>query len=172
MPEPIISFRRLQRADFPLLQNWLAAPHVATWWNEHFDLSSLEARYGPGIDGREPIYVYLIECAGVPIGWIQWYRWRGFPEHAKRLGADASSAGLDLAIGEIRMTGRGVGPVVIREFGTKYIFVNSDVSAIVADPATSNLRSVRAFQKAGYKFVKTVRLADEAFERQVVRLDR
>jgi hypothetical protein len=43
---------------------------VAVWWNENFDLASLEAKYGPGIDGSEPIHVYLIQFEGVPIGWI------------------------------------------------------------------------------------------------------
>jgi hypothetical protein len=33
------------------------------------------------------------------------------------------------------MTGRGLGPFVIREFGTRYIFVNADINGIVADPA-------------------------------------
>lgn len=65
-----ISFRQIGRSDFPLLQKWLAAHHVAVWWNENFDLASLEAKYGPGIDGSEPIHVYLIQFEGVPIGWI------------------------------------------------------------------------------------------------------
>jgi aminoglycoside 6'-N-acetyltransferase len=167
-----ISFRPIGRSNFPLLQKWLAAPHVAVWWNEPFDLASLEAKYGPRIDGTEPIHVYLIQLEGVPIGWVQWYRWRDFPKHAIRLGADHNSAGIDLAIGEIKMTGRGLGPAVIREFGTNYIFVNRDLSAIVADPAVNNLNSIRAFKKAGFSVVSTVQLVDEAFERHVVRLDR
>lgn len=105
----VVTFRPLQRSDLPLLQKWLAAPHVAVWWNERFDMSSLEAKYGPAIDGSEPVHVYVVEHRGAQIGWIQWYRWRDFPEHANRLGADASSAGIDLAIGEIEMTGRGLG---------------------------------------------------------------
>lgn len=118
------------------------------------------------------MYVYVAEHQGDPIGWIQWYRWRDFPEHANRLRADGDSAGLDLAIGEIEKTGRGLGAVLIREFGTNYIFVNRDITAIVADPATANLRSVNAFRAAGYNIVRTVRLPDEAFERHVVRLGR
>jgi len=154
------------------MQRWLAAPHVAVWWNEPFDLASLEAKYGPRIDGSEPVYVYVIQFGGVPIGWIQWYRWRDFPEHAIRLGADDRSAGIDLAIGEVEMTGRGLGPAVIREFGTNYIFVNSDLGSIVADPSVRNLHSVSAFKKAGFSVASTVQLVDEAFERLVVRLDR
>ena len=131
------------------LHKWLVAPHVAVWWNEPFDLVSLEARYGPRIDGSEPIHVYLTQFEGAPIGWIQWYRWRDFPEHAIQLGADYGSAGIDLAIGEFKMTGRGLGPAVIREFGTNYIFVHRDLDAIIADPSVSNLNSVSAFKKAG-----------------------
>ena len=170
--QSIISFRVLERSDFPLLQTWLAAPHVAVWWNERFDLASLEAKYGPAIDGSEPIHVHVILRAGVAIGWIQWYRWRDFPEHAIQVGADPATAGIDLAIGEVEMTGRGLGPAVIREFGTNYIFSNGDVAAIVADPSASNKRSVSAFRKAGFNIVDTVRLGGEAFERHVVRLDR
>ena len=170
--QSIISFRRLGCTDFPLLQKWLAAPHVGDWWNERFDLASLEAKYGPAIDGSEPIHVHVIQRAGVPIGWIQWYRWRDFPEHAIQVGADHMSAGIDLAIGEVEQTGRGLGPAVIRQFGTNYIFINDDIGAIVADPSASNRRSVSAFRKAGFNIVDTVRLVDEAFERHVVRWDR
>jgi aminoglycoside 6'-N-acetyltransferase len=167
-----ISFRPIGRSDFPLLQKWLAAPHVAVWWNEPFDLASLEAKYGPRIDGSEAIHVYFIQFEDVPIGWIQWYRWRDFPKHAIRLGADHRSAGMDLAIGEIAMTGRELGPAVIREFGTNFIFANGDLDAIVVDPSVSNLNSVSAFKKAGFNIVSTVQFVDEAFERNVVRLDR
>lgn len=135
-------------------------------------MPSIEAKYGPGIDGTEPVHVYVIERGTALIGWIQWYRWRDYPEHANQLGSDASSAGMDLAIGEIEMIGRGLGPLIIREFTTHYIFVDEDVNAIVADPATNNLRSIGAFKKAGFSIVKTVRLDNESFDRQVVRLDR
>ena len=47
-----ISFRPLCRSDFPLLQKWLSAPHVAAWWNESADLASIEAKYGPRDEGR------------------------------------------------------------------------------------------------------------------------
>ena len=47
-----ISFRPLERCDFPLIQEWLAAPHVAVWWNEQYDLASVEAKYGPRVRRR------------------------------------------------------------------------------------------------------------------------
>jgi aminoglycoside 6'-N-acetyltransferase len=167
-----LSFRPLRRADFLLLQKWLAAPHVAAWWNDPFDLPSLEAKYGPRIDGTEAVYVYVIQHNSAPIGWIQWYRWSDYPQHATQLGADSSAAGIDLAIGEFDKTGLGLGPSAIRDFVRNFVFVNSDVSSVVTDPAETNQRSVGAFKKAGFMPVRLIRLAEEDFARQVVRLDR
>ena len=166
-----ISFRPLQRSDFPLLQEWLAAPHVAVWWNERPDPASVEAKYGPRVDGSEPTHVFVIERQGRPVGWIQWYLWADYPEHARQLGAIPSSAGMDLAIGEAAMTGFGLGPVAIRE-AARLIFSDDAVSAVVTDPEENNLRSLRAFEKAGFRAVRTVQLAGEDCKRQVMRLDR
>jgi len=167
-----ISFRPLERSDFPLLQEWLAAPHVGVWWKERLDLASVEAKYGPRVDGTEPTHVFVVEQEGRPIGWIQWYLWADYPEHARQLGAAPSSAGIDLAIGEVKMTGLGLGPVAIREFTKQFVFVNRAVCAVVADPEESNLRSLRAFKKAGFRVVKIVQHAGEDSKRQVLRLDR
>jgi aminoglycoside 6'-N-acetyltransferase len=167
-----ISFRPLERSDFRLLQEWLAAPHVAAWWNEHPDPASVEAKYGPRIDGAEPTHMFMVEYEGRPIGWIQWYLWADYPEHARKLGAEPHSAGIDLAIGDAEMTGLGLGPVTIREFLKQFVFTNPAVCAVITDPDESNLRSVRAFEKAGFKVVKTVQPDGERSKRQIVRLDR
>lgn len=107
-----ISFRSLNRTDLPLLQEWLSAPHVAAWWNDRTDSASIEAKYGSRIDCGHPTHVFVIEYAQRPIGWIQWYLWADYPEHAQQLGAEPASAGIDLAIGEANMTSLGLGPVI------------------------------------------------------------
>jgi aminoglycoside 6'-N-acetyltransferase len=113
-----LSFRPLVRSDFPLLQEWLSAIHVGVWWHERLDLAGVAARYGPRVDGAEP-HVFVIEDGGRPVGWIQWYLWSDYPEHALQLGAELTSAGIDLAIGELVMTGLGLGPIAICEFPGK-----------------------------------------------------
>jgi len=163
-----ISFRPLQRSDFVLLQHWLSAPHVAAWWNERVDLASIEARYGPRVDGIDPTHVFVVECDAKPIGWIQWYLWSDFPEHARQLGAGLSAAGIDLAIGESVMTGLGLGPVTIREFLRQFVLVNPAVRTIITDPEENNLRSLRAFKKVGFKPMRTVQLVGEHSNRQVM----
>jgi len=167
-----ISFRPLRRSDFPLLQEWLSTPHVAAWWNEVLDLASIEAKYGPRVDGAEPTHVFVIEEVGRPIGWIQWYLWSDYPEHARQLGVEPASAGIDLAIGEHAMTGLGLGPVAIREFLRLIVFADPKVVAVITDPEERNLRSLRAFKKAGFKVANMIQLAGESCKRQVVRMDR
>lgn len=167
-----ISFRPLGRSDFPLLQAWLSAPHVAAWWNELLDPAGIEAKYGRRVDGSEPVHVFVIEQSGRPIGWIQWYLWSDYPEHALQLGAEPTSAGIDLAIGELAMTGLGVGPAAIREFLRRIVFANPGVTAVVTDPEERNFRSLRAFEKAGFQVVNRIQLAGEDCRRQVVRMDR
>jgi aminoglycoside 6'-N-acetyltransferase len=167
-----ISFRPLKRNDFPLLQKWLSAPHVAAWWKQRSDLPGLEANFGPAVDAAEPMHVFVIEQEGRPVGWIQWYRWSDYPDHAGQLGAKPTEAGIDLAIGEVNMTGLGLGPIIIREFVTQVVFSNPKVRAVVSDPQESNLRSLRAFEKAGFTVVRTIQLTGEECRRQVVRLDR
>jgi len=53
------SFRRLTRADFPLLAGWLAEPHVARWWNHDVDPEALERDFGASADGAE-IYPWAV----------------------------------------------------------------------------------------------------------------
>jgi aminoglycoside 6'-N-acetyltransferase len=165
-------FRPLRRCDFPLLQEWFSASHVAVWWRESGDLMSVNAKYGPRVDGGEPTHVFIIGYHERPIGWIQWYLWSDYPEHAGQLDAEPDSAGIDLAIGERAMTGLGLGPIVITDFLKQSVFANPRVNSVITDPEETNLRSLRTFEKTGFRVMKTVQLAGENFKRRVVRIDR
>jgi aminoglycoside 6'-N-acetyltransferase len=166
-----VSFRPLGRCDFPLLQWWLAEPHVKAWWGAPLDLAAVHAHYGPRVDGIEPTHVFVIEHDGRPVGWIQWYRWSDYGEHALQLETEPDSAGIDLAIGEQEMTGLGLGPSAINEFLKEIVFVDPGISAVITDPHEDDLRSLRAFEKAGFSTTKTVQIRGESFRRRVVRLD-
>ncbi len=124
------------------------------------------------LDGAEPTHVFVIEQGGRPVGFIQWYRWSDYPEHARQLSAELTAAGIDLAIGELEMTELGLGPIAIREFLRQIVFANPSISAVVTDPEEGNVRSLRAFKKAGFAVANTVQLLGENFKRRVVRMDR
>jgi aminoglycoside 6'-N-acetyltransferase len=163
-----ISFRPLGRADSRLLQEWLCAPHVAAWWHESLDLAKVDAKYGPRVDGAEPTHVFVIGHRGRPIGWIQWYLWSDYPAHALKLSVQLTAAGIDLAIGELALTGLGLGPAAIRKFLRQVVFADPGVSAVITDPEEGNHRSLRAFQKAGFTVTNTVQLAGESCKRLVL----
>ena len=167
-----ISFRPLSRSDFTLLRRWLGEPHVVAWWHEPLDLRGIEAKYGPRIDGVEPTHVFVIEYHQQPVGWIQWYRWSNYHEHARQLGAEPESAGIDLAIGEKELIGMGLGSIGIRQFLEQTVFIDPTIRAILIDPEEGNLRSLNAFKKAGFTTTKTVKLPKENFNRCVMHLSR
>lgn len=148
--DPDLAFPALRLEDCRLLERWLAEPHVATWWRDPSDRAAVEAKYGPRIEGTEPSHVHVILHRGEPIGWIQWYRWADYPEHAARLGAGPTEAGVDLAIGDPALVGRGIGTRVLCEFVDQVVFADPAITGCVSDPDPANLRSVRAFVKAGF----------------------
>lgn len=167
-----LAFRPLLRTDLVLLRDWLSQPHIDAWWHEALDLAGVHATYGPRIDGIEPTHVFIIECEEQPIGWIQWYRWVDYPEHAARIGAGPASAGIDLAIGEASLLDLGIGSRAIRGFLERVVFTDPTIEACFSDPEARNGRSVRAFEKAGFTVVRTVQLAGEPAPRRIVRCGR
>lgn len=167
-----LRFRPLRHDDLPQLVRWLAEPHVEEWWHERLDLEAARAKYAPRIEGREPCHVFVIVREGRAIGWIQWYRWADYPEHAARLGATVSEAGIDLAIGDREHVGRGVGSRAIRAFVEQIVFADTAITGCVSDPEEANVRSVRAFEKAGFVVTRTTVLAGEATPRCVMRRPR
>ncbi len=163
-----VSFRPLRRDDLARLERWLSEPHVDEWWHQPLDAAGVLAKYTPRIDGTEPTHVFVIEHAGAAIGWIQWYRWADYPAHAAKLGAGPTTAGVDLAIGEPALVGRGLGSGALALFVERIVFADPAVTACISDPEARNLRSVRAFEKAGFVVVRTEVVSGEHVPRCIV----
>ncbi len=172
----MITFRTLTRSDLPTLQRWLNTPHVYEWWGRHVGPGALggtgpnaataaqvEEKYGSIIDHGGTTHRFIIEHDSVPIGLIQWYHLSDFPDYARAIGEDAAApgVGLDLLIGEPEALGRGLGTRAISQFVTSVVFPHSKTDRIVVGPAATNARSVRAFEKAGFRHARVVTLPDE-----------
>jgi aminoglycoside 6'-N-acetyltransferase len=148
-----LSFRPLERSDFPRLVEWLGAPHVATWWRAQNDLPAIEAKYGPRVDRLEPTEVFVVEADGEPIGMIQRYRIRDYPEweYAMRAATIPTDAvGIDYLIGLPTLVGQGVGPEIIGQFVDDTSRQLPDASAIAVSVQQANRQSWRALEKAGF----------------------
>lgn len=168
---PAIAFRPLTRADLPRLTDWLNRPHVAEWWRDEprpdgtdpppMTPEQTEAEYGPDIDAGGPGHEYVILVDGTAVGMIQWYRLADFPEHAAAIGETAGdAAAVDILIADLAFVGHGVGSRVIARFVADVV-LPTGVDRVVAGPAVGNARSIGAFSRAGFVWVRDAVVPDE-----------
>jgi aminoglycoside 6'-N-acetyltransferase len=151
--------------DFPLARRWLLEPHVRRWWHD----DPKEADYPEGtlrdwaqaIRGEDPTDMFLIQIDGRPIGVLQSYRVQDYPDYVAELGELAeTAASLDLFIGEPGLVGMGHGPALIREFLLRLAFERYGVSYCVIGPARANVAAIRAYEKAGFRYLRDYREPD------------
>jgi aminoglycoside 6'-N-acetyltransferase len=142
MTSPAYQFRPFAEADFPMIREWLAQPHVIEWWgdaDEQFALAS-------GDLAEPAMEQFIVSADGRPFGYLQCYRltaWnQGFGAHPEE------TRGIDQFIAEVDMVGRGHGSAMIRQFVDR-LFENG-VPRVVTDPDLDNPRAIRAYEKAGF----------------------
>jgi aminoglycoside 6'-N-acetyltransferase len=148
-----ISFRALRRDDLPLLAGWLARAHVQKWWREESDIATVEAAYGPLIDGTDATEAFVAVRDGQPIGYIQRYRLDDNPEWQQAIFSavgETNAAGIDYLIGDERLTGQGLGRRLISDFVDDSWQRYPDIAAIVVAVHQDNRASWRALEGAGF----------------------
>ncbi|QGN59471.1 GNAT family N-acetyltransferase [Nostocoides sp. HKS02] len=152
-----MTFRRLTRADFPLLAAWLASPPVARWWHHEWTAEALERDFGPTVDGVEPGEDWLAMLDGEPFGLVQRSRVAAYAENL----ADFSSltevpegaATLDYLVGDPTRLGQGLGSAMISAMVERTWQDLPDTPAILVSVVAANLASWRAVEKAGFRRV-------------------
>lgn len=141
-------FRDVVREDFPLLAKWLAEPHIAKWWGEADEELESIAESMTSIETRPMI----VELEGRPIAYLQYYDphlEEGHPYQDQPKG----TLGIDISIGPPDLVGIGHGSAIIRQFVAD-LFAGG-AKRIVIDPDPENLAAIRAYEKAGFRFVDT-----------------
>ena len=158
-----ISFKRLQLDDLQLIHKWLNEPHVHEWYEKDKEntLEEVKASFGPEISGEKPTVGYLISYENNPIGYIQYCKVNDYPEYGPYLGYDDNTANVDLFIGDIKFTGKGLGSMILRKFIKEILFTKDDIMTCLIDPEPTNIRAIKSYEKAGFKYVKTVQIPVE-----------
>jgi RimJ/RimL family protein N-acetyltransferase len=113
------------------------------------------AEYRIAMRGEDPTDLFLIELDGRPIGQLQSYLIDDHPEYAAMVALDRPAFGIDLFIGEPELVGKGHGPALIRAFLRDVAFPRYGVDLCVIGPTRSNAAAIRAYEKAGFRFLKT-----------------
>jgi aminoglycoside 6'-N-acetyltransferase len=133
----------MSAGDLPTIRRWLEMPHVREWWHdpaEQFELVS-------GDLGHPDMTQFIVAADGREFAYLQCYNlsaWNsGFGPQPD------GTRGLDQFIGEADMIGCGHGSAFVRAFADQLL--TSGTPRVVTDPDPSNIRAVRAYEKAGFR---------------------
>lgn len=146
-----IRFAPATPADFPILRRWLESPQVREWWGEP---DTALGKIQEMVEGRDTTRPFVFSCDGEPAGFVQCWSvgdeidGGNAPEAPWLLDLPKDAVGVDLFIGEPEQLGHGIGTATMRAFLSR-LFAE-DVTTVVIDPDETNLRAVRAYEKAGF----------------------
>lgn len=146
-----VELRPLAEGDLDAVCGWLRRPHVARWWPPDLDLTAEREKFRRRIRGEDPTHMLVIEVAGRPVGWCQWYRWGDEPDAAD-YGATSADFGIDYAIGEPSAIGRGIGTrmvaVLIGQVRSRH-----PTAGFLVDVDPANRASQRVLEHNGFALV-------------------
>lgn len=161
MKKNTINFRPLDFSDIPLIHQWFNLPHVQQYyslrdWTEHEVLNKL----CPYILGTKSVSGFIILFDEIPIGYLQFYKVKDYPWPNQNLAQEIvdSSAGMDLFLGNIDMTGKGFGGKIIQAFINHKIW--PEFQYCIVDPDVNNESALRCYEKLNFKEHTTVETED------------
>jgi len=143
----LIAFRPLHEKDAGLLLIWMSSPHVQPWWSYEGSSPEDEVEEALGFIGSDEGAAFIIELNKRPIGYIQYYACG--PDTFYFSDQPEGTLGLDMFIGDVSLTGEGLGPQILRQFGDDLLAKGA--SRLVIDPDAANVRAISAYTKAGFE---------------------
>ena len=128
----------MDAADLDLLAGWFGDPDfIDHWADTPLTRQQVAAKY---IGRRRPdVESFIVLAGGTPIGYTQYWR------------AGATEGGIDLIL-EPRRRGRGYGPDAADALA-RHLLHQLRWTRVTADPAATNVRAVRGWEKAGFRRV-------------------
>jgi aminoglycoside 6'-N-acetyltransferase len=146
-------FRPMSAADLPVVRRWLETPEVVRWWgnpDEQFGLVS-------GDLDEPAMEQFIVSKDDRPFAYLQCYDPAVWP--VESFGAQpAGVRGIDQFIGEPDMIARGHGSAFIRTFIDGLLAAGTP--RVLTDPDPSNIRAIRAYEKAGFRKDRVVDTPD------------
>jgi aminoglycoside 6'-N-acetyltransferase len=141
---PPYTFKPVTQSDLPLLEVWLQAPEIVTWWGDPVEQAELLRA-----DIHEPrMQMELVLFKGRPFAYLQSYEVHAWPQpHLDHL--PIGSRAIDTFIGDDAMIGRGHGSAYLRNMALRLQVEGAPMIAI--DPTEANLRAIRAYKNAGFR---------------------
>lgn len=152
--DPPIGFVPVAPNHYPLLRQWLEAPHMREWWGDpETELGHIRNM----VEGRDTTRPFLIIFDNEPVGYIQYWfighhqneQW--IKDHPWLMELPSETIGVDLSIGAPGRLSQGIGSAALAAFVRK--LRDEGHRTIIIDPDPANERAVRAYTKAGFRAV-------------------
>jgi aminoglycoside 6'-N-acetyltransferase len=164
---PGLRLRALEEADVPILARWRSDPKVMESYavyrgkvperevRKEF-LSQGWKRARDRATGRFLEYrACVADMDGRPFAFVQYHRLRTTDAELVGYRREERSYEMDLFIGDLTQRGKGLGTRIIA-LTRDYLCEKRGAARIVATPQVENERSIRAFEKAGFRRVRTL----------------
>lgn len=151
-----IKFKKFSATDMPLFLTWSKKPQVKdTWFAGGYE--SIE-KYREKTKGNGYDYAFIIYLDDKAIGYIQCsdlyaYRTKCSAPQGVFTNEELGTFCLDLFIGEEEYLNKGYGTEIVKAFVAK-LFKDFKAKKILIDPACSNQRAIRCYEKAGFKIAR------------------
>lgn len=140
-----------------MLSRWYSAPHASRWFGGPRTAEAIADDHAERAAAGERIASYVLSVDGRDAGFFEWCLLRDHPDVAALYLADAPGvANCDVLLGEPDVAHRGVGPLAIRAFLREIVFAHPEVTGCLIDPHPENAVAIRAYEKAGFRFVRSV----------------
>jgi aminoglycoside 6'-N-acetyltransferase len=138
-----VTLRPPSPGDLDALVAILAEPAVAQWW-PRYDRVRVEREMVDGVD--DDTTVYVIEVSGAVVGVIQ--SW-------EEADVEYRHAGMDIGVAT-EWHGTGVAVAALRGLA-RHLVADLGHHHLTIDPAASNARAIRCYEKIGFRPVGVLR---------------
>ena len=151
-----ITIRDFTETDLPLMFKWLTDKRVLEYYegrDVRFTMDTLSAHFLEEIpDG----FRMIIEYKKSPIGYAQAYQLSGelFDEYDYPDDGHIVFA-MDQFIGEPKYWSKGIGSSFLKMMAS-HLKENMAAERVLLDPHQDNKRAIRAYEKAGFKIIKSL----------------
>ncbi|MFI0977197.1 GNAT family N-acetyltransferase [Streptomyces sp. NPDC021093] len=157
LDEGVFSLRAVDpAADVAQIHAWMCDPEVARYWALDRPEPQIEAYLREQcVSVHSTPYLGCLD--GVPMSYWELYR-ADLDPLAAHYTARARDAGVHLLLGPSEFRGRGLGARLLRAVTDWQLETQLYAERVVAEPDIRNERSVRAFERAGFRKVREVDL--------------
>ncbi|MDT9685367.1 GNAT family N-acetyltransferase [Streptomyces sp. TRM76323] len=157
MEQGVFTLRAVDPAvDAGLVHAWMNDPEVAAFWEMAQPVERIAAYLREQV-GSAHSTPYIGCVDGTPMSYWEVYR-ADLDPLRHHYPARPRDAGVHLLLGPSAYRGRGLGTALLRAVSDWLLRADPYAERVVAEPDVRNERSVRAFERAGFRLVGQIDL--------------